>query len=141
MHYAEFAEDEVSLSKPIQRHGEPILIWTQSTALLAAIKEYDANKWKAIGQKVGKPAKVGPDIPLCVPHLLRASTDCSRPASSMRKSTSVESIDNVEHSLHLPGFSAMVPLYDTSFPISVERCTRTTLSDVLSSSLESSRVR
>jgi len=26
--------------------------------LLAAIKEYDANKWKAIGQKVGKPAKV-----------------------------------------------------------------------------------
>ncbi|KAG9198992.1 hypothetical protein G6514_009177 [Epicoccum nigrum] len=40
MHYAEFAEDE-------------------SAALLAAIKEYDANKWKAIGQKVGKPAKVG----------------------------------------------------------------------------------
>ncbi|UPX12116.1 uncharacterized protein EKO05_0002687 [Ascochyta rabiei] len=38
MHYAEFAEDE-------------------SAALLAAIKEYDANKWKAIGQKVGKPAK------------------------------------------------------------------------------------
>ncbi|KAF1846225.1 uncharacterized protein K460DRAFT_406445 [Cucurbitaria berberidis CBS 394.84] len=38
MHYAEFAEDE-------------------STALLAAIKEYDANKWKVIGQKVGKPAK------------------------------------------------------------------------------------
>lgn len=30
----------------------------QSTALLAAIKEYDANKWKSIGQKVGKPAKV-----------------------------------------------------------------------------------
>ncbi|MCJ1298280.1 hypothetical protein MMC08_001069 [Hypocenomyce scalaris] len=38
MHYAEFAEDE-------------------STALLAAIKEYEANKWKVIGQKVGKPAK------------------------------------------------------------------------------------
>ncbi|KAH7406464.1 hypothetical protein DE146DRAFT_392119 [Phaeosphaeria sp. MPI-PUGE-AT-0046c] len=38
MHYAEFAEDE-------------------SAALLAAIKEYDANKWKAIGLKVGKPAK------------------------------------------------------------------------------------
>jgi hypothetical protein len=30
----------------------------QSAALLAAIKEYDANKWKSIGQKVGKPAKV-----------------------------------------------------------------------------------
>lgn len=36
-----------------------MLIWKQSAALLAAIKEYDANKWKAIGQKVGKPAKVG----------------------------------------------------------------------------------
>lgn len=30
----------------------------QSAALLAAIKEYDANKWKVVGQKVGKPAKV-----------------------------------------------------------------------------------
>jgi|TARA_R110002003_G_scaffold140_3_gene12773 hypothetical protein len=30
----------------------------KSAALLAAIKEYDANKWKVIGQKVGKPAKV-----------------------------------------------------------------------------------
>ncbi|OQU99294.1 Myb-like DNA-binding domain-containing protein isoform 1 [Cladophialophora immunda] len=39
MHYAEFAEDE-------------------SAALREAIKEYEANKWKAIGQKLGKPAKV-----------------------------------------------------------------------------------
>ncbi|KAL9124958.1 MAG: hypothetical protein Q9217_005773 [Psora testacea] len=38
MHYAEFAEDE-------------------SQALLNAIKEYEASKWKVIGQKVGKPAK------------------------------------------------------------------------------------
>ncbi|KAJ9150880.1 MYB DNA-binding domain protein [Pleurostoma richardsiae] len=38
MHYAEFAEDE-------------------SQALLSAIKEYENNKWKVIGQKVGKPAK------------------------------------------------------------------------------------
>ncbi|KAG8533646.1 uncharacterized protein KY384_001387 [Bacidia gigantensis] len=38
MHYAEFAEDE-------------------SQALLNAIKEYEQNKWKFIGQKVGKPAK------------------------------------------------------------------------------------
>ncbi|KAK8198633.1 hypothetical protein M8818_006500 [Zalaria obscura] len=38
MHYAEFAEDE-------------------SAALAAAIKEYEASKWKVIGQKVGKPAK------------------------------------------------------------------------------------
>ena len=39
MHYAEFDGDE-------------------SQALLAAIKEYEANKWKSIGQKLGKPAKV-----------------------------------------------------------------------------------
>jgi len=38
MHYAEFAEDE-------------------SAALLAAIKDYESQKWKVIGQKVGKPAK------------------------------------------------------------------------------------
>jgi hypothetical protein len=36
----------------------------KSAALLAAIKEYDANKWKAIGQKVGKPAKVRLNLPL-----------------------------------------------------------------------------
>ncbi|OQO15027.1 hypothetical protein B0A48_00409 [Cryoendolithus antarcticus] len=38
MHYADFAEDE-------------------SAALLQAIKDYENNKWKVIGQKVGKPAK------------------------------------------------------------------------------------
>ncbi|MCJ1442013.1 MAG: hypothetical protein MMC23_002505 [Stictis urceolatum] len=38
MHYADFAEDE-------------------SAALLQAIRDYEANKWKFIGQKVGKPAK------------------------------------------------------------------------------------
>lgn len=42
MHYADFAEDEVS---------------NFSATLLQAIKEYDQNKWKAIGAKVGKPAK------------------------------------------------------------------------------------
>lgn len=30
----------------------------QSQALLNAIKEYETNKWKEIGKKVGKPAKV-----------------------------------------------------------------------------------
>lgn len=58
MHYAEFAEDEVSpfrrlSSKPAS--DEPL----QSQALREAIKEYEANKWKYIGQKIGKPAKVG----------------------------------------------------------------------------------
>jgi len=42
MHYAEFAEDEVS---------------SFSAALMQAIKDYENNKWKVIGQKVGKPAK------------------------------------------------------------------------------------
>jgi hypothetical protein len=69
MHYAEFAEDEVSLPWQPRNCGRPILIWKQSAALLAAIKEYDANKWKAIGQKVGKPAKVGSNTSLCVLHL------------------------------------------------------------------------
>ena len=32
--------------------------YQQSQALLSAIKEYENNKWKVIGQKVGKPAKV-----------------------------------------------------------------------------------
>ena len=30
----------------------------QSAALREAIREYEANKWRAIGQKLGKPAKV-----------------------------------------------------------------------------------
>ncbi|KAI1905725.1 hypothetical protein LOZ53_006765 [Ophidiomyces ophidiicola] len=38
MHYAEFGEED-------------------SIALRDAIKEYEANKWKVIGQKIGKPAK------------------------------------------------------------------------------------
>lgn len=38
MHYAEFAEEE-------------------SVALREAIREYEANKWKVIGAKLGKPAK------------------------------------------------------------------------------------
>jgi hypothetical protein len=38
--------------------GECVLTNKKSASLLAAIKEYDANKWKVIGQKVGKPAKV-----------------------------------------------------------------------------------
>ena len=44
------------------------LTLTQSVALLNAIKEYENNKWKEIGKKVGKPAKVGgPSIPLFGP--------------------------------------------------------------------------
>lgn len=38
--------------------GKKITNDQQSQALLSAIKEYETNKWKVIGQKVGKPAKV-----------------------------------------------------------------------------------
>jgi len=68
MHYAEFGEDEVRTRLAATKcHAvhcpivtRPILTTParQSAALLAAIREYDANKWKVIGQKVGKPAKV-----------------------------------------------------------------------------------
>lgn len=61
MHYAEFAADEVS-SPPktiLVAYGSLMLTKSvQEAALLAAIKEYEANKWKEIGKKVGKPAKV-----------------------------------------------------------------------------------
>ena len=59
MHYAEFAEDEGSFVRltylDCYLHR---LTVSQSAALLTAIKEYEASKWKVIGQKVGKPAKV-----------------------------------------------------------------------------------
>jgi len=43
MHYAEFNDEE-------------------KQALLDAIKEYEAAKWKTIGQKLGKPAKVSENL-------------------------------------------------------------------------------
>ncbi|KAL9621368.1 MAG: hypothetical protein Q9160_004128 [Pyrenula sp. 1 TL-2023] len=49
MHYAEFAEDESVMQE---------VTAFQTIALREAIREYEANKWKVIGQKVGKPAKV-----------------------------------------------------------------------------------
>ncbi|KIW19300.1 hypothetical protein PV08_03594 [Exophiala spinifera] len=54
MHYAEFAEDEARFALILYVTGTNLV---QSAALREAIKEYDANKWKAIGQKLGKPAK------------------------------------------------------------------------------------
>ena len=59
MHYAEFAEDEVGLLRcRLLQTGLLMMDHMQSAALLSAIKEYEASKWKVIGQKVGKPAKV-----------------------------------------------------------------------------------
>lgn len=59
MHYAEFAEDEVLfiLIYWILSRRWPTNL-AQTIKLRDAIKEYEANKWKVIGQKVGKPAKV-----------------------------------------------------------------------------------
>jgi hypothetical protein len=59
MHYAEFAENEVCSILPADL---PIKVANhicaiQSAALLTAIKDYENNKWKVIGNKVGKPAK------------------------------------------------------------------------------------
>lgn len=59
MHYAEFAEDEVSLFVRLTAASWlNELTFQQEQALLQAIKDYENNKWKVIGQKVGKPAKV-----------------------------------------------------------------------------------
>ncbi|KAK3069284.1 hypothetical protein LTR53_003944 [Teratosphaeriaceae sp. CCFEE 6253] len=60
MHYAEFAEDEVSnfvRLTAMPRASSNTLTFRQSAALLQAIKDYENNKWKVIGLKVGKPAK------------------------------------------------------------------------------------
>lgn len=59
MHYADFAEDEVCHTGCVRDDEANESL--QSAALLAAIKEYESSKWKVIGQKVGKPAKVGTD--------------------------------------------------------------------------------
>lgn len=48
-----------------------IHFFEQSAALLAAIKEYDANKWKVIGAKLGKPAKVILEISITKKFLTR----------------------------------------------------------------------
>lgn len=67
MHYAEFAEDEVCLLSVVERRYtisvnllSSRIVVQQKAALLNAMKEYEANRWKFIGQKLGKPAKVRP---------------------------------------------------------------------------------
>lgn len=58
---------------------------SQSVKLRDAIKEYETNKWKVIGQKVGKPAKV------CENSIIFASNAnlfTTRHASSLPRSIS-----------------------------------------------------
>ena len=50
-------------------HRMQLLMLRQSQALLNAIKEYETNKWKVIGAKVGKPAKVRPPTPPLLSYL------------------------------------------------------------------------
>lgn len=81
MHYAEFAEDEVRGSGDANADSNH-LTSRQSAALLAAIKEYEASKWKVIGQKLGKPAKVSIACSQKKPR--RPRTDaCIRPVNNM----------------------------------------------------------
>ena len=68
----------------------------QSAALLAAIKEYEASKWKVIGQKVGKPAKVDYSSLFTSPLVY---TDDLRRASSMRRRISGARFDELESSM------------------------------------------
>lgn len=89
MHYADFAEDDVSFANTVP--SETILTKDdQSAALLAAIKEYETNKWKVIGQKVGKPAKVGQLSHSASPSMC---ADGLRRASSMQRRISEERSD------------------------------------------------
>lgn len=75
----------------------------KSAALLAAIKEYDANKWKVIGQKVGKPAKV---LAILSSWISESELTGARRASNMQRSILVGSTERFyDHSLHLTGFS------------------------------------
>lgn len=91
MHYAEFAEDEVTpLSRQEEGHSiefdHTLTHHLQSQALLTAIKEYENNKWKVIGQKVGKPAKVR-----TAPRLMlkaHPANNYGRLVSSMQRSIS-----------------------------------------------------
>lgn len=105
MHYAEFAADEVRLLSHREGYG-PLSIdkSVQEAALLAAIKEYEANKWKEIGKKVGKPAKVRP----CSSNSLLCETSGvdhalpHRHASNMRKNILVARCDTCPRSACTP---------------------------------------
>ena len=72
---------------------------TQSQALLSAIREYEASKWKVIGAKVGKPAKV------CQTsfHVIPITDDVYRfrPASNMPKTTSPRSSSRQKDKIYL----------------------------------------
>ena len=78
----------------------------QSAALLAAIKEYEASKWKVIGQKVGKPAKVGrrsrsPPPFTCMLTISRRASSMQRRISGGRSERGLDFHDGSFH--EIPG--------------------------------------
>lgn len=86
----------------------------KSAALLAAIKEYDANKWKVIGQKVGKPAKVRCGlfrVPVDKTSIDSAANTDTRHASNTQRRTLVASIEGPMPTirLHVPACSYDAP--------------------------------
>src|SRR5579871_337519 len=112
MHYAEFAEDEVRNTDLYCSHGADGL-W-QSIALREAIREYEANKWKVIGQKVGKPAKVSL---LIKRHPLFRVLTQFRLVSSMRRNTSETSSVPLLYLSHWPALHGVL-LFPFDFNIS-----------------------
>ena len=92
MHYADFAEDDVG---PMIQLNYVLSVTggEQSAALLQAIKEYEASKWKVIGQKVGKPAKVGCSLNSQRFHSIM--TEFFRLVSNMRRSILEARFDEV----------------------------------------------
>ena len=96
MHYAEFAEDEVcrpgvaeSRSTIGMNAAEQPLDVHQKAALLNAMKEYEANRWKFIGQKLGKPAKVSLSPRARAPSPLRLSAMPHRNQKSLTRASFV----------------------------------------------------
>ena len=79
---------------------------------MAAIKEYEQNKWKVIGQKVGKPAKVCPENTTHTSGYIsvHALTD-PRLASSMRRSILGARCKTQRHS-----WLALVLAFDLEIP-------------------------
>lgn len=67
-----------------------LICQNQGAALLSAIKEYEASKWKIIGQKVGKPPKVG--LPTNLIDRVVGLTQ-SRLANNMQRSILVAGYD------------------------------------------------
>jgi len=117
MHWAEFGEEEVPFpphaNRPSSRHpqyttkeADMNVSSSQSALLLAAIKEYDANKWKAIGAKVNKPAKVKlvSCATICLEKEKKKRRDHQSPSSWLYGPRPTESNDQYAYDFPYPFF-------------------------------------